>query len=186
MNPLTDTDKSLLALYLDLAEDFYALAQQTGHHILDLYSWAAQPHIQAYLNFHHNHTRHIQDRDARQTLHHVLTTAPSDVERRRAATTLLRATRTTPKPPLSPAPTTPHSMPGCLDPSMPSSPATSPHANSAITPQQATELAALLPALLKEIAGHTAADLPPPQPVQSPSNPPSRHPAAHPPPPTAH
>ncbi|MCG3124937.1 MAG: hypothetical protein GIKADHBN_03446 [Phycisphaerales bacterium] len=90
MTPLDQHNHDLLVRFFELGEDFAALAEHTGARLLDLYAWAAHPVIRAYIDFHRDHARYIHDRDARATLHAVATTSTDSLERRRAATTLLR------------------------------------------------------------------------------------------------
>ncbi|MCK6477088.1 MAG: hypothetical protein L6Q35_09690 [Phycisphaerales bacterium] len=109
MTPLDQHNHDLLVRFFELGEDFAALAEHTGARLLDLYAWAAHPVIRAYIDFHRDHARYIHDRDARATLHAVATTSTDSLERRRAATTLLRtAPHNRARRPAAPEPMTAH------------------------------------------------------------------------------
>ncbi|HLO39605.1 MAG TPA: hypothetical protein VK176_01180 [Phycisphaerales bacterium] len=89
--PLTAHDRDVLTRLLTLDEDFQALSRESGAPLLDLYAWAAQPHIQHYLAFHRAHADHLAHAAAQRALTSVLTSA-APAEARRAATTLLART----------------------------------------------------------------------------------------------
>jgi hypothetical protein len=91
MDPLNTLDCDRLTRFIALEENFETLAAESGESLLDLYAWAAQPHIQQYLAFHRAHADYLACTSARKALSSALT---SDVpaEARRAATTLLART----------------------------------------------------------------------------------------------
>lgn len=89
--PLTPPDRALLSAILAHDEDYPAVAAATGVDLLDLYDFITQPHVAQRLAVHRD-ARACADRAAAlAVLRDVMKSSDSPVERRRAASAVLRA-----------------------------------------------------------------------------------------------
>lgn len=109
---LSPEDRSLLLLYIQFSENLFALAAHlAANHttsttasspnslspqlppldILHLLSWTTLPHIAAYISAHRDHTNHLLKSQCLAALNDIVLDSDDPTEKRRAATTILRA-----------------------------------------------------------------------------------------------
>lgn len=90
--PLSRQDRDFLLFYFAHDEDPIAAANASGGNYIDILCWTSQPHIAAYLaHARRLRLQHQRDR-ALAALEDLLRRADDPIERRRVATTILRAT----------------------------------------------------------------------------------------------